>query len=85
VQLPQSAVAADFRKSTFCSNMGCVEVAALPSDQIAVRDSKDSRPDAPILIFTVSEWNAFLSGVVDGQFSAAALSQPNDQLTALAT
>jgi hypothetical protein len=37
------------------------------------------------LIFTANEWDAFLSGVVDGQFSAAALSQPNDQMSALVT
>jgi Domain of unknown function (DUF397) len=74
-----------YRRSSYCATAGCVEVAALPGDQIAVRDSKDMRPDAPHLIFSVTEWKAFLSGVIAGEFSAVALSQPNDQVTALVT
>jgi hypothetical protein len=52
-----------------------VEVAALPGgDEIVVRDAKDERPDAPTLHFTAAEWDAFLRGVLAGEFTPAALS-----------
>lgn len=47
------------------SQSACVEVAALPDDGRAVRDSKD--PHGPILIFTSAEWAAFACGVRDGE------------------
>lgn len=43
----------------------CVEVAFV-DDAIAVRDSKN--PTGPVLIFTVSEWDAFVDGAKDGEF-----------------
>ncbi|MEW9527365.1 DUF397 domain-containing protein [Microbispora sp. NPDC049125] len=43
----------------------CVEVALL-HDGIAVRDSKN--PDGPKLMFTSTEWEAFLDGVKEGEF-----------------
>lgn len=64
---------ARFRRSSFCGDMNCVEVATLPGDEIVVRDTKDTRPDAPLLRFTASEWEAFLSGVRAGEFSRSAL------------
>jgi Domain of unknown function (DUF397) len=64
-----------FRRSSFCGSVGCVEVAALPGDEIAVRDAKDERPDAPMLRFTATEWDAFVSGVLAGEFSRAALAR----------
>jgi hypothetical protein len=70
--LPSDALA--FRRSSYCGEANCVEVAALPSDQIAVRDTKNDSPDAPILVFSVIEWNAFLNGVLDGEFSPSTLS-----------
>jgi hypothetical protein len=54
-----------WRKSTYSSASGCVEVAFL-EDQIAVRDSKDR--NGPVLVFTLGEWAAFLSGVRSGEF-----------------
>lgn len=66
-----SAEAVRFRKSSFCGNGGCVEVATLPGDEIALRDSKDDT--SPVLRFTPDEWDAFLAGVLDGQFSRDAL------------
>jgi hypothetical protein len=83
LQLP--ADAPDFRRSSYCDSAGCVEVAALPGDQIAVRDAKDPHPEAPVLRFTVAEWNVFLSGVLAGEFSPARLSRPDDQMSALVT
>jgi hypothetical protein len=60
-----------FRRSSFCAAGACVEVAALPDDGIALRDSKDD--SSPVLRFTLEEWDAFVAGVLDGQFSRDAL------------
>jgi Domain of unknown function (DUF397) len=62
-----------FHRSSFCGDCNCVEVAALPGDEIAIRDSKDTRPDAPHLTFTAAEWGAFLGGVMAGEFTRSAL------------
>jgi len=44
----------------------CVEVAFLPGDQIAMRNSR--YPHGPALVFTKAEWDAFLGGAQDGEF-----------------
>jgi hypothetical protein len=54
-----------WRKSSYSSNGGCVEVAAA-ADRIFVRDSKDR--DGPVLNFNLLEWRMFLAGVRDGEF-----------------
>jgi hypothetical protein len=43
----------------------CVEVAFVDG-VIAVRNSKD--PSGEVLIFTPSEWDAFVGGAKDGEF-----------------
>jgi len=43
----------------------CVEVAFV-GEAIAVRDSKN--PHGPVLVFTASEWDAFVDGAKDGEF-----------------
>lgn len=48
----------------------CVEVAFLASGEIAMRNSR--YPSGPALIFTRSEWDAFLGGANDGEFSRPA-------------
>ncbi|MEU4313540.1 DUF397 domain-containing protein [Nocardia sp. NPDC024068] len=49
---------ADWFKSSYSQAGGdCVEVAHL-SDGVGVRDSKDAA--GPVLIFTPSEWDAFI-------------------------
>ena len=48
----------------------CVEVAFLADGQIAMRNSR--HPQGPALIFTRSEWDAFLGGAKDGEFGRAA-------------
>jgi Domain of unknown function (DUF397) len=49
-------------KSSHSGSQGdCVEVAALPDNGIAVRDSKD--PDGGVLRFTSAQWQGFLSAV----------------------
>jgi len=47
-----------------------VEVAFLASGEIAMRNSR--HPSGPALIFTSSEWDAFLGGAKDGEFSRPA-------------
>ncbi|WP_261554288.1 DUF397 domain-containing protein [Frankia tisae] len=55
--------------SSYTNGSGaCVEVAALPEDGRAVRDSKDR--SGPILVFTAAEWAAFVAGVRDGEFDS---------------
>ncbi len=73
-----------WRKSSRSNANGgqCVEVSltgsASPEDApstvadrlFLVRDSKD--PDGPVLTFTPSEWDAFLTGIKTGGFDAPA-------------
>ena len=55
---------AAWRKSSRSGENGCVEVAFV-GDQVAVRDSKQKR--GPVLVFTPTEWKAFIGGVLDRQ------------------
>ncbi len=59
---------ATWRKAKASGGNGgnCVEVAALDSGAMAVRDSKHK--DGPVLTFTPAEWDAFLSGARAGEF-----------------
>jgi hypothetical protein len=58
---------ARWRKSGRSSAQGnCVELARLPGDGVAVRNSRD--PRGPALVFTGAELDAFLGGVKDGDF-----------------
>jgi hypothetical protein len=45
----------------------CVEAAFLPDGAVAVRNSR--HPDGPALVFTAAEWDAFIGGAADGEFS----------------
>lgn len=47
--------------SSRCNNGNCVEVAALPSHMIGVRDNKD--PQSPVLRFSAAEWESFVRRV----------------------
>jgi hypothetical protein len=51
------------RSSPYSDN--CVEVAFV-GEAVAVRDSK--HPEGPVLLFTQSEWDAFVEGAKDGEF-----------------
>jgi hypothetical protein len=47
-------------------NGECVELAALPSGEIAVRNSRF--PAGPVLLYTRAEITAFVAGAKDGDF-----------------
>ena len=47
-------------------NGACVELAALPSGEIAMRNSRF--PVGPVLLYTQAEITAFLAGAKDGAF-----------------
>ncbi len=58
---------ARWRKSRVSNPSGsCVELAELPGDAIAVRNSRD--PVGPALVYTRAEITAFLRGVKNGEF-----------------
>lgn len=44
----------------------CVEMAELPSGEIAVRNSRD--PEGAVLVYTREEVEAFVGGAKDGDF-----------------
>lgn len=68
MELSKELAHATWVKSSRSSSNGgeCVEVALLSGDRRGVRDSKD--PSGPALVFTHSEWAAFVSGVKLGEF-----------------
>ena len=47
-------------------NGECVELAALPTGEIALRNSRF--PTGPVLLYTQAEITAFLAGAKDGEF-----------------
>ena len=55
-----------WRKAKQCAGSSCVEVAWADS-QVLLRDSKDP---GVVLSFTVEEWEAFVGGVKEGEFSS---------------
>jgi uncharacterized protein DUF397 len=56
-----------WRRSTFCSNSGCVEV-AFSGSTVLVRDSES--PDGPVLEYSTSVWHAFLQAAVAGKYNS---------------
>lgn len=58
--------AAWFKSSRSQGGNDCVEAAHLEDGHVGVRDSKN--PNGPALVFTPSEWDAFMSGAKAGEF-----------------
>jgi Domain of unknown function (DUF397) len=54
-----------WHKSTHSGYNGCVEVAFV-NGHVVIRNSKMKH--GPFLTFTLTEWENFLCGVVDGEF-----------------
>lgn len=58
-------------KSSYSGYQGnCVEVATLPTGEIAMRNSRF--PTGPALVYTREEISAFVAGAKDGEFDAYA-------------
>ena len=54
-------------KSSYSGYQGnCVEVATLPTGEVAVRNSRF--PTGPALVYTRDEMAAFVAGAKDGEF-----------------
>jgi hypothetical protein len=65
--MPADQLPVTWQKSRWSNPSGnCVEVAALPGGEIAVRNSR--HPSGPALVYTRAEISAFLAGVKDGEF-----------------
>jgi hypothetical protein len=60
-----------WRRSSRSQYNACVEV-RFQGDRVPVRNSRD--PDGPVLVFTASEWDAFVAGVKLGEFDRPAAS-----------
>jgi Domain of unknown function (DUF397) len=58
-------------------NGACVELAALPGGEVAMRNSRF--PVGPVLLYTRAEITAFLAGAKDGEFDH--MTTDEDQLT----
>lgn len=56
-----------YRSSSFCPEGQCVEVAPLPDGRISLRRSKDSTREP--ISFAREEWDAFVLGVLAGEFT----------------
>ncbi|MFJ2217751.1 DUF397 domain-containing protein [Streptomyces sp. NPDC101062] len=59
-----------FTSTASSAQGGCLEVAFMPDDRVALRDNED--PTNPPFIVTRHVWNCFLDGAVKGEFTPPA-------------
>jgi hypothetical protein len=64
-----AAPQASWLRSSMCSSDACVEIAHLWDGTVALRDSKN--PGKAAHVFSADEWEAFVSGVKNGEFDFA--------------
>lgn len=57
-----------FKSTRSDAQNNCVEIAFLGSSEVALRDTKD-KGQGPVLVFTPTEWDAFIGGAMDGEFN----------------
>lgn len=55
-----------WRTALACNGGQCVRVASA-GDQIVIGDSKN--PRGPVLTYSRDEWNAFVHGIIQGDFN----------------
>lgn len=63
---PFDGPSGDWKRSSYCSSGGCVEVKKLDDGGVAVRDAKIA--NGPVLAFDALEWRSFLAGARAGEF-----------------
>jgi hypothetical protein len=64
--MPGDQVPGTWRKSTASNSSGaCVELAALPGGDVAMRNSR--HPSGPALVYTRAEMAAFVAGIRNGE------------------
>lgn len=66
-----------WRKSTASAQGNCVEV-SFAGESVLMRNSRS--PEGPVLSFTHPEWEAFLTGIRNGEFDTVS---PDMQASAL--
>lgn len=57
---------AEWRKSSYSGNNGCVEFAELGGGRVGVRDTK-AHGRGPVLVFGTQAWTAFVHAVKAGR------------------
>ncbi|HEX6074116.1 MAG TPA: DUF397 domain-containing protein [Micromonosporaceae bacterium] len=62
-----TSLTTSWKKSRRSASENCVEARLTETGDVQVRDSKDRT--GPVLTFTPAEWDSFISGAKDGEFS----------------
>jgi hypothetical protein len=80
--IPADQLRVTWRESKWSNpSENCVEVAALPDGDVAVRNSR--HPSGCALIYTRAEVRAFVAGVKDGEFDDLDLRPAGERLSGM--